>query len=64
MTWCSFFISFNFNGYEVTNPNEYKELEEAIAQALQNCISKINRSNVPKCSTIKMEQLTTTETAS
>jgi len=54
----------NLNRYEVTNPNEYKELEEAIAQALQNCISKINRSNVPKCSTIKMEQLTTTETAS
>ena len=54
----------NLNRYEVTNPNEYKELEEAIAQALQNCIAKIERSNVPKRSTTKVEQLTTTKTAS
>ena len=54
----------NINRYEVTNPNEYKELEETIAKALQDCINKIDRSNVPKRSTIKVEQLTKTKTAS
>ncbi|MBQ0735247.1 hypothetical protein [Aquimarina celericrescens] len=50
--------------YEITNPNEYKELEEAITKALQECIIKINslsdsdRSGVPTCSTSKMEQTT------
>ena len=38
--------------------------KEAIAQALQNCIAKIERSNVPKRSTTRVEQLTTTETGS
>ena len=62
----------NLNRYEVTNPNEYKELEEAISKSLEECITKINSqsrakskgSNVPKCSTAKMEQITTTETVS
>jgi len=50
----------NINRYEVTNPNEYKELEEAISKSLEECITKINRSNVPKRSTPKMERITTT----
>ena len=54
----------NINCYKVTNPNEYKELEEEITQALQECLTKIERSNVPKRSTSKMEQVTITETAS
>jgi len=52
------------NRYEVTNPNEYKELEEAISKSLKDCIAKINSSNVPERSTTKMEQITKTETAS
>ncbi len=44
--------------YEITNPNEYKELEEAISKALQECILKINSSTVPERSTTKMEQAT------
>jgi len=52
----------NLNRYEVTNPNEYKELEEAISKSLQDCIIKIERSNVPKRSTTKVEQITKTET--
>lgn len=54
----------NINRYEVTNTNEYKELEEAIATSLKNCISKINRSNVSERSTSKMEQITKTKTVS
>jgi len=54
----------NLNRYEVTNPNEYKELEETISKSLEECIAKINRSNVPKRSTTKVEQLTTTGTVS
>jgi predicted transcriptional regulator len=54
----------NLNRYEVTNPNEYKELEETISKSLQECIAKIERSNVPKRSTTKVEQLTKTKTAS
>ena len=54
----------NLNRYEVTNPNEYKELEEAISKSLEDCIIKINRSNVPKRSTIKVEQITKTLTTS
>jgi predicted transcriptional regulator len=54
----------NLNRYEVTNPNEYKELEETISKSLQECITKIERFNVPKRSTTKMERLTTTETES
>ncbi len=45
-------------GYEITNPNEYKELEEAISKSLQECIIKINSSTVPTRSTSKMEQIT------
>lgn len=41
----------NLIRYEVTNPNEYRELEETITQALQNCITKISSSTVPKRST-------------
>jgi len=54
----------NLNRYEVTNPNEYKELEETISKSLQDCITKIERSNVPKRSTTKVEQVTKTKTAS
>lgn len=54
----------NLNRYEVTNPNEYKELEETISKSLQECITKIERSNVPKRSTTKMERITKTKTAS
>ncbi len=52
----------NLIRYKVTDPDEYKELEEAIAQSLHNCLLEINarggspRSNVPKRSTAKMEQ--------
>ena len=52
----------NLTRYEVTDPDEYKELEEAIAQSLQKCLLEINarggspRSNVPKRSTAKMER--------
>jgi DNA-binding Lrp family transcriptional regulator len=53
-----------FNRYEVANPNEYKELEEAITNALEECITNIERSTVPACSTTKMERATSTETAS
>ena len=61
-----------FNRYEVANPNEYKELEEAITNALEECITNINSpsrakprgSTVPACSTTKMERATSTETAS
>ncbi|MDE1208465.1 hypothetical protein, partial [Tenacibaculum larymnensis] len=48
--------------YEVINPNEYKELEEAISKSLQECITKINSSTVPSRSTNKMERLTKTKT--
>lgn len=51
------------NRYEVTDPDEYEALEEAITQALRNCLDQINtalsgsdRSNVPKRSTAKMER--------
>lgn len=56
--------------YEVTNPNEYKELEDTISKALEESILKINRlsdsdcSSVPKRSTSKVEQATKTKTAS
>ena len=67
----------NLNRYEVTNPNEYKELEQAISKSLEDCITKINTSqsdteslsraksrgsNVPKRSTTKVEQITNPET--
>ena len=51
--------------YEITNPNEYKELEEAITQALKESIDQITAnggspcSSVPKRSTSKTEQITT-----
>ncbi len=53
--------------YEITNPSEYKELEQQITQALQESIIKINslsdskRSSVPKRSTKKTEQTTKTK---
>ncbi|MDE1208474.1 hypothetical protein LCI24_16905, partial [Tenacibaculum sp. LAR 2:5] len=47
--------------YEVINPNEYKELEEAISKSLQECITKINCSTVPNRSTSKTERLTKTK---
>ena len=46
----------NIQYYEITNPNEYKELEEQISEALQQCITQINHSDVPQCSNIKMER--------
>lgn len=54
----------NLNRYEVTNPNEYKELEETISKSLQDCITKISCSGVPKRSTTKVEQLNETKTVS
>lgn len=54
----------NLNRYEVTNPNEYKELEETISKSLEECITKIERSNVPKRSTTKMERIIKSRTAS
>jgi len=48
--------------YEVTDPDEYRELEETIAKALQKCVDEINacggspRSTVPRRSTAKMER--------
>jgi len=48
----------NINRYEVTNVNEYKELEKAISESLEQCITKINSSNVPKRSTTKTERIT------
>lgn len=39
--------------YEITNPNEYKELEQQISDALEQCIIQINRSTVPIRSTPK-----------
>ncbi|WP_282086650.1 hypothetical protein [Aquimarina algiphila] len=50
--------------YEITNPNEYKELEQQISKALQECIVNIDCSTVPSRSTTQMEQVTTTKTAS
>ncbi len=44
--------------YEITNPNEYTELEQQITKALEQCIIDIDRSTVPECSTTKMEQTT------
>src|SRR5690606_16109936 len=54
----------NLNRYEVTNPNEYKELEETISKSLEECITKIERSNVPKRSTTKMERIIQSTTTS
>lgn len=54
----------NLNRYEVTNLNEYKELEDTITKALQECLTKIDCSNVPECSTSKMEQTTIKESVS
>jgi predicted transcriptional regulator len=53
--------------YEVTQPNEYKELEEHISEALQDCINQIaqiQRSTVPTSSTIKTERIKKTKPAS
>ena len=57
--------------YEVTDPDEYKALEEAIAQALRDCLDQINtglsgsdRSNVPERSTGKVERTTKSEQTS
>ncbi|MCH4829713.1 MULTISPECIES: hypothetical protein [Flavobacterium] len=50
--------------YEITNPNEYKELEEQIRQALQECIDQINRSTVQQSSTTKTERTKKTKSAS
>jgi len=44
--------------YEITNPNEYKELEQQITKALQESIINIDRSDVPNRSTTKTEQTT------
>jgi predicted transcriptional regulator len=53
--------------YEVTQPNEYKELEEHISDALQDCINQIAQigsSTVPERSTNKTEQAKKTKRAS
>ncbi|MFK7115673.1 hypothetical protein V3468_14720 [Flavobacterium oreochromis] len=54
----------NTQYYEITNPNEYKELEQQISQALQECISKIESSTVQGSSTTKMERTKKTKSAS
>jgi predicted transcriptional regulator len=48
----------NTQYYEITNPNEYKELETQISQALQECIDQISRSTVQESSNTKTERLT------
>jgi predicted transcriptional regulator len=50
--------------YEVTQPNEYKELEEHISEALQDCINQIGSSTVPASSTSKTERIKKTKRAS
>ncbi|OWP83154.1 hypothetical protein BWK59_12005 [Flavobacterium davisii] len=50
--------------YEITNPNEYKELEAQISQALQECIDQINRSTVQESSTTKTERTKKTKSVS
>lgn len=47
--------------YEITNPNEYKELEEQISQALEQCITQISSSTVQHSSTPKTERLKKTK---
>ncbi len=47
--------------YEITNPNEYKELEQQISQALEQCIDKISSSTVQPSSTTKTERLKKTK---
>lgn len=54
----------NICRYEVTNPNEYKELKEVIAKSLEQCIAQIGGSSVPERSTTKMEQVIKTKTVS
>ena len=43
--------------YEVNNPNEYKELEEQISNALEQCITQISSSTVPASSIAKTERI-------
>jgi predicted transcriptional regulator len=50
--------------YEVTQPNEYKELEEHINEALQDCINQIGSSTVPASSTGKTERIKKTKPTS
>ncbi len=54
----------NTQYYEITNPNEYKELEQQISQALQECISKIESSTVQGSSTTKTERTKKTKSVS
>ncbi|MET3047427.1 hypothetical protein [Flavobacterium covae] len=54
----------NTQYYEITNPNEYKELEAQISQALQECISKIESSTVQPSSTTKTERTKKTKSVS
>ena len=49
--------------YEITNPNEYKELEGQISEALEQCITEINRSTVLTSSTTKTERIKKTKPA-
>ncbi len=57
--------------YEVTDPDEYRELEAAITQALKTCLDKIHTglsesgcSTVPRRSTAKVERTTQRKRAS
>jgi predicted transcriptional regulator len=50
--------------YEITNPNEYKELEQQISEALEQCITEINRSTVLISSTTKTERIKKTKPVS
>ncbi len=54
----------NITRYELTNPNEYIELQAEITRALQECLTNINRSSIPERSTTKMERITKRKTAS
>ena len=61
----------NLIRYEVTDPDEYRELEVAITQALYDCLDHIDtglsgsdRSGVPRRSAVKVERTTPSHPAS
>ena len=52
------------NRFELTDEKEYQEMERQIQSVLDDCLSKIKRSIVPKRSKTKTERSTKTETVS